>query len=64
MAEQIREIVADAAQLVMQVGVAYAAGLHANQHLARPRLVDENFLYVCRLSGATRDDASSCDGHP
>jgi hypothetical protein len=62
--EQVREIVADAPQLVMQIGVAHAAGLYADQHLARPRWIDKNFLYVCRFSGATRYDASSCNGHP
>ncbi|MCZ1011180.1 hypothetical protein O1L68_35825 [Streptomyces lydicus] len=35
MAEQVREVVADRAVAVVQIGVAHPAGLHGHEHVAR-----------------------------
>jgi hypothetical protein len=63
-AEQVREVVADAALLVVQVGVAHAARLDADQRLARPRLRHEHLGNLYLFALAPRHHAAHADRHP
>src|SRR5262249_22447576 len=55
--EQIGEVLADPALAVVQVGVAHAACLHADQRLARPGVGNDDGGELDRSAFAAGDDA-------
>jgi hypothetical protein len=55
--EQVREVVADAAFAVVEVGVADTARLHRDERLTRPGVGHDHGLDAHRLPLARRDDA-------
>src|SRR6185437_700287 len=55
--EQVGEVLANATLAVMQVGVAHAAGLNADQRLARPRVRNNDRGELDRSALAAGDDA-------
>src|SRR5439155_6085891 len=61
--EQVREVVADAALAVVEVGVAHAARLHRDEHLTGAGVGHDDGLDAHRLALARRDDAAHLARH-
>ena len=61
--EQVREVVADAAFAVVEVGVADTARLHRDERLTGARVGHDDGLDAYRLPLARRDDAAHLAGH-
>ncbi len=61
--EQVREVVADAALAVMEVGVADAARLHRDECLTGARVGHDDGLDAYRLPFARRDDTAHLARH-
>jgi hypothetical protein len=61
--EQVREVVADAALAVVEVGVADPARLHRDERLTGTRVGHDDGLHAHRLPLARRDDAAHLARH-
>src|SRR5271166_6282559 len=61
--EQVREVLADAALLIVQVGVAYPAGLHGDERLARAGLGYQDRRELHRLALTSGHHALNADRH-
>ena len=62
-AKEVREVVADAALLVVQVGVAHPARLHGDERLPRPGLGHQDRRHLYRLALTAGHHAPNADRH-